>query len=741
VESSGNQKGKSKVIFNFDSIKPNVNGYLIELKEKVSQHPDLSTFSTLDPNFHHDHPYYLYIEKLDQSLMKDISLNDLIFLFLVICMILMITYIAETQFRLNSSEIIQRTEKLHNLEQSLNEHSLVTRTCPDGKIIYVNEKFSEVTGYQRHEVIGQSHKMLNSGHHPREFFTQMWDTIKSGKKWRDHIKNKKKNGEYYWVDTSITPIKDEDGNIKEYIAVRNLTTEQKELQEMSQRLQIMAKIGGWTVDVESFTSKWTDQTYRIHGLEPGDAVPIRESINYYAPHERDRISQYVEDAIQHGLSFDDEFEFINQQKENIWVRAMGEPIFDNQKNVVSLIGCFQDITEIKEKEMALKLARIRAEKSEKIKSDFLANMSHEIRTPMNGVIGMVDLLYDTDLNADQKEMLNTIKVSGESLLTILNDILDFSKIESGKVQIENIQFNLKNCISDALSLTSFKATEKKIDLRLVYDPSFKQLFYGDATRINQIFVNLLSNAIKFTNEGEVVVSVDQKLISKDQYAMSITVKDTGIGIPEKAQKNLFQAFEQADNSTTRKYGGTGLGLSISQQLATLMQGQISFTSQEGQGSEFTLTIPLKLSHQNLVKNKVEKQASAMIQIPNHKILVVEDNQVNQKIVQMMLKKMGYQCEVAENGLEAIQCLKQKNYDLIFMDMQMPEMDGITATKEIIKIHGKKAPPIIAMTANVFEEDKKKCFAAGMKDFVAKPIVKLTLEKILTKYLIEEKKSA
>lgn len=405
------------------------------------------------------------------------------------------------------------------------------------------------------------------------------------------------------------------------------------------------------------------------------------------------------------------------------------------------LGIIEDITQLNIAKEMEKVVKKELEHTARAKSEFLANMSHEIRTPMNGVLGMVQLLSETDLDPSQSEMLNTIHTCGDSLLTILNDILDFSKIESGKMSLEKINFNIHKCIDNALYLTSHNAYLKGVTVKFIKNESSQHWFKGDVTRITQILVNYLSNAIKFTENGEVTIELEVKSVIEDLAKITISVRDTGIGISEDALKKLFNAFTQADTSTTRKFGGTGLGLSICAKLAQLMEGEVFATSVLGTGSTFGVNLPLKCGEEEVITEELVddfKEGSLLSSNFPHRILLVEDNQVNQKLVKMMLKKIGYTCDIANNGLEAVQAVQQlkksKNlvYTIIFMDMQMPEMDGLEATTVLLEKYKSITPPIVAMTANAFAEDKEKCFSVGMSDFISKPISRGDISRVLKK---------
>lgn len=433
----------------------------------------------------------------------------------------------------------------------------------------------------------------------------------------------------------------------------------------------------------------------------------------------------------------------SKQGEKYWVLTTATPILGKDGEVERIISIESDISlrKMMEEELlnATKLsenavikvnktleeltkAKKEVEESMKIKGKFMANMSHEIRTPMNAIVGFTELLLKTKLSQEQKQFINAVKTSGKNLLTIINDILDFSKIESGKMKFEKIEFNLSSIVSTVAKLMQPKAAEKNIQLITKISKDVPINLIGDPTRLNQILLNLVGNAIKFTNKGKVEIQVKLQSDLGEFVKLQFDIIDTGIGIPKSKLPTLFEAFTQVSNETTRKYGGTGLGLSIVKQLIELQDGNISVKSKANLGSTFTFTIKFRKNIELSPKKIIVKKTIKKKPLEGLNVLLVEDNPLNQLLAKKVLSDWKLNVEVAENGMVAIEKLKQRNFDLILMDIQMPKMDGYEATRYIRENFSppKNTIPIIAITAHALIGEDAKCKKAGMDDYISKP---------------------
>ncbi len=388
----------------------------------------------------------------------------------------------------------------------------------------------------------------------------------------------------------------------------------------------------------------------------------------------------------------------------------------------------QKIAELQLAEENIRREKERAEASEKVKQLFLANMSHEIRTPMNAILGFARLMEDSSLNPEQREYIRAIVQSGDNLLVILNDILDFSKIEAGKISFDETPFKLQDLINAAMTMVKPKADSKSLKISYLQKDNIPTTIAGDPVRLSQILLNLLSNAIKFTEYGSIELSTKVVTVKDDLITIGFSIKDTGIGIPLNLQDRIFESFEQATLSTTRKFGGTGLGLSIVKQLVELQGGRVWVISEPDKGSEFSFTLPFKTQAGEVVIKQQETIYDYSLPV-GIKILVTEDNSVNQLLVARVLQKQGFSVDLANNGIEALHKLNVGKYDLVIMDLQMPEMDGYETTTRIRSSENTYHNiPIIAMTAHTIKGVLEKCLALGMTDFISKPFNPVELKK-------------
>ena len=476
-------------------------------------------------------------------------------------------------------------------------------------------------------------------------------------------------------------------------------------------------LGLLEVDLEGKILYANQSFCEMSGYEKGE-IYGRVAEELFVSSESRRIVNSKNESRKKGVSDAYELEITNKKGLKNWWLISGAPLFDNEGVQVGSTGIHLDITGQKQLEFTLREAKQMAEEASKAKEIFLANMSHEIRTPMNAILGLGKQLLKTPLSEIQYTFLESINNAADNLLVIINDILDFSKIESGKLDLEAMGFSLPDLLIQISKMLTLKAEEKKLSFRLEIDKEIAAVLIGDPYRINQILLNLLSNSIKFTDNGYIslICSVVEKFA--DKQTIELVVEDTGIGIDKKYLKEIFQKFSQESVNVARKYGGTGLGMAITKQLVDLMDGDISIESRKNEGTRITIRITFPIGSQH---EKAEKPSPSISQnkLKGKKILLVEDNKINRLVASTILSHMGIKVTEAVNGEIAVQMLRQNIFDLVLMDLQMPVMDGITATRMIRK-EISTTLPIIALTAHALKSEQSKCLAAGMDDFISKP---------------------
>ena len=628
---------------------------------------------------------------------------------------------------------------LDNQKFALDQHAIVSITDLQGTITYANDRFCEISGYTREELLGANHRMVNSGFHSASVFEGMWRSITQGQVWHGEICNRKKAGDLYWVDATIVPLLGVDGLPEQYIGIRTDITVRKtfesKLAEQLRFVEVLLEATPTAIylkDTEGHYLRFNKAFEELFGIER--EAWIGKSVFELVSGEAAQMMHDKDQELFHSgrvQSYEAAFtqRKTGQTREGLYWKA---PLTDAEGKITALVGTILDITEKNRFEQELRLAKRNAEAANQAKSDFLANMSHEIRTPMNGVIGMTDLALGTELNATQREYLSIVRNSAQSLMVILNDILDFSKIEAGKLNIESVEFPLEDWISESLKTLVARASSKQLKLSSTFAPNLPGTVQGDPVRIRQVLTNLCDNAIKFSSEGGVFVGVESAAVGDGQVELQFSVRDTGIGIPPDKQKGIFEAFTQADTSTTRQFGGTGLGLTICARLVELMGGRIWVESVANHGSTFHFTVRVQTA--NASKPAVVLSAVEAPPVRAMQVLLVEDHPINQVLATTLLKKWGHTVVLAKNGQEGVDMFPAQPWDLVLMDMQMPVMGGLDATRLIRagEAAGQRTP-IVAMTANAMASDRQACLDAGMDDHLAKPFNAKDLQAILARY--------
>jgi len=621
--------------------------------------------------------------------------------------------------------------------------TIVVITDYEGNLEYVNKKFQSITGYTFKEIKGKNPKFLNSGKLPKSIFNELWTTIKSGKIWNGIFHNKRKNGETYWEEGTISPVFDEKGCIVNFVKISQDITGLKEAREelgksREQLKSIINNLPGYLVVLDErlgiilANNSWMDAMSKMAITVEENA--IKKIVNKLSAKKGSILNSAMLNRLKNGKTIIK----INRSESKSF-KIMLAPILSEERQLIGIVEYAIDITELEE-------AKVKAQEANRTKSEFLAHMSHEIRNPLNAVIGFTDILNHTQLDDLQKRYLNNIHVSANSLMEIINDILDFSKIENRKLKLNPEPVNLIDILEKTINLIQPMTAKKKIRLIFKKEGAIPPFVLVDVVRLRQIITNLLSNAIKFTEEGEIELKVACASSSEITRKSSITfsVRDTGIGISKENIDKIFDAFSQAEPTTAKRFGGTGLGLAITNKLLEMMDSKLELTSELGKGSTFSFTVSLaeylqdKLPQEQTEQTTINKKQTKNERFSTPiKIMIVEDNALNTEMTKIILTRLFDKATIitTDNGQDA--CTKYQNQkpQLVFMDIQLPRLNGYEATKKIMELafKQKEKPFVVALSATPLHAQKNQSLQNLFDAYLLKPVTEASFEKVMLNY--------
>lgn len=664
----------------------------------------------------------------------------------ILCLMFILSrrqWLKQQQYRLD----LQERENL--LRTIIDENpSVILLKDWDGRFIFGNRALANLYGTTTENLVGKDDGAFNPNKEQVEFYREnVRDIMRKGEatvvmeESTDVV-----TGQSHYYQSIKKPLKDRNGNLTILVIASDVTDLQvarRQSEESEHRLRYILEATGegiWDWDLSSGRLVNNTRWCELLGY-PTDEIEhtVEEFSTRLLDEEREMVMAAINSCLGGNGPYSHEHHMQRVDGEIIWVLDRGNVVkWDEEGKPLRMVGSVADITDRKKAELALQEAKELAELANKSKSEFLATMSHEIRTPMNGVLGMVELLQDTNLDARQHHFAETIARSGKHLLGVIEDILDFSKIEAGQQEIEQKPFDLTALVKGIADLYSEQVTNKGLTLKSSVDASLAGYFNGDPQRLRQVLFNLLGNAIKFTEIGGVSLHVEAVGSYAEGLKACFQVKDTGIGISDESRGKIFTAFSQADSSTSRRFGGTGLGLPIADRLVTLMGGQLQLESQPGLGSLFRFTLQLPWAAEKKSPVAEDLQVRSGEPSMNAHVLLVEDNPVNREVAQEMLEQLGLRVTAVEDGNVALSVFSIEAYDLVLMDLHMPGMNGMEATRAIRDLEQsnkvEKAIPIVALTADVVQDVRDECRKVGMDDYLSKPFTRDELIQLLLKWL-------
>lgn len=615
-------------------------------------------------------------------------------------------------------------------------------TDTEGNIEYVNPKFCEITGYSEDEVLGKNPRILKSGKYPDGFYKDLWETIRTGGEWRGEFHNKKKSGETYWEYGLISPIKNSDGKIINFLAVREDITERKktdiELRKLSRAVE-QSSTSIIITDTEGKIEYINPKFCELSGYTSDEILGKKPKILEHAYSSRTNLKSLWKTIKQGGEWHG---EFLNKKKngESFWEFASISPIKNQQGDITHYLLIKEDITKKKEAEEELQLAKKRAVEANKLKSIFLANMSHELRTPMVAILGYSDILRKEQDDSNLREMSEEIYDSSRRLMNTLNLLLDLSKIEANKEIINYEDIDVGTIAAEEFGIYEGLAKKKNINYKMDL-PDEPIVTLLDERMLRQIINNLASNAVKFTNAGEINLTI-KKEVTEERKNVMIKISDTGIGIPKSSQKIIFEAFRQISEGFNRSFEGIGLGLTVTKKFIEMMNGEIEIESEAGQGSTFTVAFPIiRKTDVNKFDKNISDPSQIQIEFPKAEtvnklpwLLLIEDDQSNVGVIKFFLERL-YEVDVAPSGEEGIEMVKQKRYKAILMDIDLGEgISGLETARKIKTLPNYKNEPIIAVTALAMRGDRERFLSEGCTHYIAKPFKKEELIKIINEAL-------